>query len=557
VTSASAAADATVPRKYTVFDLAANGAGIPVVQLDYMTRVNDGYVSGPGGATLCHAVVAHPYYEDPRPLVVPYDPTCSLFTQVPTGKIVVRTVTTTDCTRKDVEAPVDCAGPFVVEFDAGEPIDGSFDGGISMSKNVFHVSGANTTAACVARWVAGKWILDDVSLWLDGASVRMTAALAGLSRQGSLYLRAGKCAAAVESDTRPFVVNYTPAQKTQSTSFPNRKNCTQQPFYKAAPPDPNDKTTEACQALPAETIEVYPNARILWTLYVDQASDKGIPRITHNPNNYLLTNSFGRVRVRHWKNVQPSLTTSGTGTALTNATSDGGVAATDATPLITGSLLTTDGEALVTEFLVPPHAPGTMHLLVKFTDVDDPSKPRGEAGTELIVDRVYSSALRFGVARVFDLKETQYKAIQHEKDKPYEITRKLSDINEIVLGYALYLDWLLPGHFGRSYNLTSAGPWERFIRHAGLYAGFGAVTYAAGNFDYLKSFHVGLEIELKNFSIAGTFVTRRTPSLNSALRVGDEIPTADIDTVDQFRWGVALVANFSTEFLRFTAGGIK
>jgi hypothetical protein len=292
-------------------------------------------------------------------------------------------------------------------------------------------------------------------------------------------------------------------------------------------------------------------------LYVDQATATGRPQITYNPNNYILTNSFGRVRVRHWKSVTPALSTTGSGAAITTATLDGGVTLIDASPTITGSPLNPDGDAAVTEFLVPPRAPGPLHISVKFTDTDDPLKSKGEAGTDLIVDRSYSSALRFGIGHIFGLDDIQYKGVQHEKDGKFTITRRASEANEIVLGYSLYFNWLFSQ--GRSYGLINPC-WfclARPGRHLGLYAGFGAVSYATGTFDYLKSFHLGLELEIKNFSIAATLVTRRVPMLNGSQRVGDVTGSADVDTYDKYRFGFGLILNFSPEFLKFAAGGGK
>ncbi len=476
-------------------------------------------------------------------LVVAYGADCPLFTQSTPSKFsVIPVPPKIDCSKDESNVTSDCTRSITVEFDAGEPISGTYAGQLWMSTNVFKVT-PSPMDVCAARWTPKGWQLDNLQLILDGARVRTVGEIADLPRQGTLYLRVDRCEQARQNNVRPVVVNYTIEQKTSGATFPSDAGRAYDRTYVPVPPLPS--------------IDTYKKASIAWVLYIDQANEKGVPRITYNPNNYVLTNSFGRVRVRHWRNVTPALTTSGSGTALTTATLEGGVAASGATPLITGSLLATDGEALVTEFLVPPHAPGTMHVLVKFTDVDDPTKVR-EAGTDIIVDRSYSSALRFGVAHIFGLHDIQYKGIQYEKEGRFVITKRSSELNEIVLGYALYFDWLFS--HGRSYNLTCplwVCPAQYLGRHVGLYAGFGAVSFASGNFDYLKSFHFGLEFEIKNFSLAVTMVTRRTPSLNGSLHVGDEVLSADIDTVDRYRFGFGVVANFSTDFLRFTAGGVK
>src|SRR5262249_1836853 len=91
------------------------------------------------------------------------------------------------------------------------------------------------------------------------------------------------------------------------------------------------------------------------------------------------------------------------------------------------------------------------------------------------------------------------------------------------------------------------------------YFGFGVVGGAANQgVQALSSFHSGLEFEFaSNFSIAATFVLRRTRALLPGYTAGSAVSlgtTIDAITHDSWRPGFGLVINASPSFLQFATG---
>ena len=121
-------------------------------------------------------------------------------------------------------------------------------------------------------------------------------------------------------------------------------------------------------------------------------------------------------------------------------------------------------------------------------------------------------------------------------------------VSLLVIGYSLYWDGLFRPQ-GRTYNLIS-GSW--LARHAGLFVGFGALSFANSNVDFLRSIHVGPELELsRNISIATTFVYRRGTTLAGDLRAGGAAPEGTIPTSTTYSWGAGLVLTLSFDAVKF------
>lgn len=512
-------------RTYTAFDLAGD---LVLQNLEPISKISGAAVFQGGSHLPCAAK------RSATQLVVAHDKNCPLFTQADPASFTVTPSlgAVVSCGPADQGRP-DCVGSIAFAYAGGTDVSGGFDGSVLAIPNEWRVSA--DTDACVASLGDDGWKQTDVS-FKHGARLESQSTLPKLPSRGVVVVRSGRCNSPA---TGPSLlrVTYTLANQTSPT-FSDPKFC----------------DSHTCSA-------PYPNAGVSWVLYVDQANALGVPRISYNPNNYIKANSFGRVRVRHWKNVAPTLSTTGTGAALTVPTEGGGSMVEKATPNIGASLLGDDGDALVSEFVVVPRAPGALNVAIKFNDVADASKSRGEIGAEILVDKAFSGAFRFGVARVFDLDDVRYVGVQNEDEEPFIIKKNTATPHEVVIGISLYSQWLAR-QGGRTYFLTptydhwySAVP--RWLwHHAGLYVGLGALSYVPNNPELLKSVHLGVELELtQNLSLALTAVVRRTPVLGDGLYVGDEIPSASANTSDTYRVGYGLVLNFSTDFLRVAAKG--
>lgn len=476
-----------------------------------------------------------------KKLVVKRDTTCPLFTQTPPAKFML-VIEPTGAECKDTnQALPECTTNITYELGPATAVRGRYDGSVLRLTNEWS-SDARTSDVCVATVGKKGWKAVTYSMVVTAESVEAKPPTAqALPRQGDAFLRLGKCEAPVLG--QPILrLSYVFAQKT-SDHFPH------------------DCWIPSPKECPRPALGAYPNAGVAWVLYVDQANSSGTPRIAHNPNNYIRPNSFGRVRIRHWKNVIPSLSLTGAGAALTTPNESGGTGADRDTPAIGASQLGKDGDAIVSEFLIGPRAPGALNLAMKFSDVTDPKKTHGEIGAEILVDKVYSGTFRFGLSRILKLEDIEYVGVQQE-NMSYKITKNSSPAQEIVLGVALYSQ-LLSNQGGRTYFLRPkysehwyCRPFEWLWRHSGLYVGIGALSYTPKNVDFLKSVHLGVELEFtSNLSLALTTAIRRTPVLGDGMFVGDSIATSSVNTTDTNRAGLGIVLNVSVDFLKFAVKG--
>jgi hypothetical protein len=345
-------------------------------------------------------------------------------------------------------------------------------------------------------------------------------------------------------------------------------------------------------------VTVY-DAKPSYEICIDQANQLRQARIVANRKHYITTFSFGKLLIRHWPDVVPVVTITGAGVSLTqaglagvgvvpgsNASAAGAASSPTASTLSDGqgiSVETADHYLLSTVF-IPPHAPGAMHLDIKFVERGDARAKATPAATsamssaslatagavvtaavappassatgttiDLAVDQGYSGAVRFGVGHVFGAHDHSYSKLQRGPDQPKEIVETAAAATEVVVGYALFLDglgWRKPA--GRTYALRNEGVGAFITRHTGIFFGFGALSYSPSNIDFLKSIHAGIEIEFtRNLSIAATVVYRRTSQLDGGLRAGGPAPEGDILTATHYEPGFGLTLNFSTDFLKF------
>src|SRR6202012_87791 len=121
------------------------------------------------------------------------------------------------------------------------------------------------------------------------------------------------------------------------------------------------------------------------------------------------------------------------------------------------------------------------------------------------------------------------------------------------IGYSLYAD-VLKG--GRIYDLGCLDWFSTcyVMKHSGLYIGVGAVQTSGGTFDYLRSLHIGPEIDIsRNLSFAFTLVMHKQTVLErvNGLGVGSPIPASGIPTTTQYGRGIGLMFNFTSEFFEF------
>lgn len=482
-------------------------------------------------------------------LSIKYDKACPLFTQGAPSKFTAIVNATNAVCGTGGQGRPDCVGSITYDFAPGIDVRGTYDGKGFELPNEWSITPGNTSG-CVAALSDNGWKATNHKFVMTTTQLQSETVPLGLPKQGTVFLHQGTCGEPAVG--KPILrMTYTFAQNI-SGPFPRSMELA----YCKGYPNP-------CKKSDPDVPTPYPKAYVAWVLYIDQATPTATPQITYNPNNYIRVNSFGRVRVRHWKNVTPALSSTGAGAALTIPNESGGAPTERNAPGIGASVLTNDGDALVSEFLVAPRAPGALNLVVKFTDVADLAKPRGEIGAEILVDKAYSGAFRFGLSRVFKLNDIEYVGVQAERDKPFIITKKVAPPQEVVLGLAIYSQ--IFGQGGRTYFLRNTYskshcwvkcPFQWLWRRAGLYVGIGALSYAPNNLDFMKSLHLGIELELMpNLSLAFTTAIRRTPILGGGLFVGDEVSTASVNTSNTYRAGIGLVLNISTDFLKFAAKG--
>jgi len=270
-----------------------------------------------------------------------------------------------------------------------------------------------------------------------------------------------------------------------------------------------------------------------------------------NRDHYIATFAWGRLAVRHKRGVIPIVSLTGTAIGLPAP----GLAGLPPTPAVAptateqlGLAGTTGGDLQTSTVFIPPHAPGTLHVGLVFVDAQDKTAARAETGVDLVVDPGYSGALRFGIASVLHAEDRSYSTLQRVPNGPKEIVEQTATPTELVIGYSLYWDGLFRPQ-GRTYNLIS-GSW--LARHAGLFVGFGALSFANSNVDFLRSIHVGPELELsRNISIATTFVYRRGTTLAGDLRAGGAAPEGTIPTSTTYSWGAGLVLTLSFDAVKF------
>lgn len=549
------------PLKYSVFDLARGR--IPITKLVGTDR--NGLVTMAGALLDCatpQVVLRSPGGAHARWLIVSTDPStsCVIFAAREPGTVKVRATPPVDGVTSEI----------TVDFDKGSPFAGSswFDG-----KNLHlrsQVPEGEASRTCFAYYSPkdGKWQVMTHEVPWDSSDPQVKLPLS--ERSGTVYAHHGPCADgdALSAALDVTRVDYQPVVMHDLGDF---NDCDD--------PPPDEASRQRKKRHEDEYEKRY-GAKANYDICIDQANALGVARITRNHGHYIQTFSFGRIVIRHWRTVVPVVTIAGAGVSINQPGFAGsGIVVAPVPPsgaptaaLTTGGFALpvtsdgqgvsseTSGEYVVSTVFIPPHAPGAMHIDIKFVDPAD-AKPRAATAIDLAVDQGYSGSLRLGIAHVFGAQDHRFSKLQPAQNLPAEITRSDAGANEVVVGYSLYLDALAPGHpAGRSYAVFG-GNW--FWRHVGLYVGFGAVSYSPGNIDFLKSIHLGVELELtRNLSIAVTGVGRRVTQLDGNLHVGGLAPPGDLPTSTAYRYGFGVIFNFSTDFVKFataapTAGASK
>jgi hypothetical protein len=205
---------------------------------------------------------------------------------------------------------------------------------------------------------------------------------------------------------------------------------------------------------------------------------------------------------------------------------------------------------ICTWHLIAPHAPGPFKVTAKLFDVaSDRSKPVAERRINLIVQTRYAGAFRTGVAGIIGAEDRKFESRTSPGTMQPEIVRTSHTPFELVVGYSLFFD----GIRGRRYVLRD-GSDNILASRLGLFLGFGTVSVTSDNIDFLKSLHVGLEIELTpNIAVAVTAVGRRIDQLSGSARVGGPAP-ATIPIEQTYALGGAVVVNIHPGFFRFAKG---
>jgi len=536
--------------KYTAFDLARNE--IRVDSLVAGEQPTGEQVFAGASSLSCEAGPSTP--GGPAQVVVKPDAArrCPLFADPDPGSFVVRVSTT----NQGVAGPTHS---ITVDFDKGS----LFSGSVSFDGSQLHIAGPFLPSAradiCFAyyslkdsQWVA---VTNSVTAQPEADEVVVPLALFGVS--GTVYAMYGACPHAADATPPATVLRLTyPTLVMHDIAGPHGH--VQEFDCKDKPGTPGFTTRYDGDPGPS------------YEICIDQANALGEARIIRNQDHYIKTFSFGRITIRHWKNVVPVVTIAGAGIALSQAGFAGAGVTPGPTsdpprpPLTSGGFAlpgtqdgqgisgTTMGDYLVSTVFIPPHAPGAMHVDIRFVDPGD-AKPKAATAIDLAVDQGYSGALRLGVAHVFWSHDRSYSKLQRGPGLPKEIVETSATSNEVVAGYAVFLDgigWRAPA--GRTYAICDPGAIAFIRRHVGVYFGFGALSYSPGNVDFLKSIHAGLDIELtRNLSIAVTGVLRRTQQLGGGLHAGGPAPEGDLPMSNRYEGGLAIVLNFSTEFAKF------
>jgi hypothetical protein len=338
---------------------------------------------------------------------------------------------------------------------------------------------------------------------------------------------------------------------------------------------------------------------------VDQATPDGVALITLNKHNYIRPNNEQVVIVRHWNDVAPFLTYSGTGVGLTAPTLDGkSTSEAYKGPLQGRSVLYEDANGFtVSIFLLAPHSPGHSHFDVAFVGVPSPAlvsdsrqekdaktegkdkaegsvsqdksnkDPKGaqasdkssdadassapmatNTGVDIITDAAYAGSLRFGIGYAPGAKSYRYAKATPAGATQSEIARYENHPLDVVVGYSFYLDDLSQG---RTYNVIDTEWYSYFARHLGLYAGLGVIGYDGARLDYLRSMYIGGEFEVnRNFSIALTGNLRREDRLATSM-VGGPVPDSGIALQSKYGWNCAFVFSISNEWFQFAKSGVS
>lgn len=539
------------PIKYSAFDLI-DGRSFALSMLKDGEGVTDYGVAIGGAAARCTVKSTLPAAHNENRLVIPEDKSCPLFSSPTPMAFTVHA----KVTGRAALDPLDKVG-LAFEFNPGKP----FSGGTRFDGTSLHVQPAYgawpSTTMCFAYFSPHDNAWEQKEFALPAGSAELVAALPLSDTAGAVYAHYGACAAT--TDFTPindvYRVDY-PAVYTGKS--PGGSWCSD--YVK----DRDDETDNDVRFKPVYGSES--NYRIC----VDQANPLGEARIVENKIHYIRTFEFGKIIIRHWRNVVPVVTIAGAGVSINQpgfagpsvtvvqsptsaappaaSTSAAGGFVLPASQDGQGISGETDGDALVSTVFIPPHAPGAMHIDIRFVDPGDATKSKAATAVDLAVDQGYAGSLRLGISHVFFGHDRSFSKLQRAANTPAEIIEKDIGGNEVVIGYSVYWDGLRHDPAGRTYAVVG----NRFLRHMGFFVGFGLLNYSPGNIDFLRSFHLGVEVEVtRNISFAVTYVGRRVTQLDGNLRVGGPAPTGDIPTSSGYQSGLGLVLNFSTDFVKF------
>ena len=105
-----------------------------------------------------------------------------------------------------------------------------------------------------------------------------------------------------------------------------------------------------------------------YAVCVDQATDSGAPKIVFDQHNIVSPDYWGMLYVRHWNDVVPMVTYNGAAVALVSGSFENRpVTAISGDAGGQGrSVFIETPQYTISQFLIPPHAPGYFHFTVKF-----------------------------------------------------------------------------------------------------------------------------------------------------------------------------------------------
>jgi len=284
---------------------------------------------------------------------------------------------------------------------------------------------------------------------------------------------------------------------------------------------------------------------------VDASGDSVTHRVFPEGSRLIKPNRHFLVHVVHPDDRRVSMTLGGTAGSWTlGSRSTFKVSGDFAGAGSTGQLDEIPVKIIATQRIFAPRVPGQADLDVSFTELGgaslgDPVK------LEFWVDTTYSGAFRVGVAAVFvgGLEKT-YDALMAPGSKQQEISggsRSLVDV-DLVLGYSPYLDAGGRGENGCDNRPFCFNP----------YFGVGILgANGAGQLDWLKSIHLGVEWELTDtFAIGVTANLRRVSRLAPGFNVGEPIE-GTLPLRSAYVLGLGIVLNVSPDFLKIGAEGAK